>query len=395
MKVWNGTAFVADFLDLDSVAVANSLTAKSANIQSLATAIAVILKLDVGNLVASDATVDTAVISKLAVDIATVIKLDAGTITTGELSADRIDVNNLAVKIATILKLDVSHLIASDAVIDSAVIAKIAAQIVTSSLFRTSATVGQSTNGNGVIIDSAGMRAYDTSGNQTVDVPSDGSTPLFVGGVQTGGSGQNRISLDYDSSLSQGQLNVIGSNDQTLFQLMGNVDSGGFNNASLILNNSSGQVSDIVMRNRSASKGGTVIAVEADEIQLNSTQLNVVSTNSAGSATVIPLTSVPWTQITPPAGSTASVIGQLFYCVRGGVVYLRGRVRTTGADAVVWSIPTQYMPKTITGGSDNMSFICDANGLARAYVVFSTLQLKVQTAADFTDLSMISWPISG
>lgn len=56
------------------------------------------------------------------------------------------------------------QLISRDANMDSATIAALASQIVTSGQFRTSDTVGQATNGQGVIVSSDGVSGYGTDG---------------------------------------------------------------------------------------------------------------------------------------------------------------------------------------------------------------------------------------
>lgn len=161
-------------------------------------------------------------------------------------------------------------------------VGSLTAAIVTSGLFRTAAS------GARVVIDSTGIKAYDVNNNVTFQVDASTGKVTMIGGMSTGVAGQNRIAIAYDSTLGQGQFNVIGKNDQTLFQLMANTDDSGFNNMLMTLLNASGQVADITMRNRSSANGGSLIAIESNVIELNSTAINYPTNQSGGREPIQP-----------------------------------------------------------------------------------------------------------
>jgi hypothetical protein len=188
-------------------------------------------------------------------------------IVTGKIAANAITAIKIAAQTITGDKLDVGS---------------VAAAIVTSGKFQTA------TSGARVVMDSNGIKAYDASGNVTFQVDASTGATSMIGGMSTGVAGQNRIAIAYDSTLAQGQLNVVGSNDRTLFQLMGDTDASGFNSATMTLANDTGTVSDITMRNRSSANGGTLIAIESNEIELNSTAISYPTNQSGGREPIQP-----------------------------------------------------------------------------------------------------------
>ena len=121
------------------------------------------------------------------------VQIANGAVTANQIGANAVTAIKMAAQTITGDKLDVGS---------------VAAAIVTSGKFQTS-------NGR-MLINDDGLTAKDASGNTTVDIPSDGSTPTMVGGFSTAHSGR-RITITQDTNDS-GTL-ALRTDDSVLAQL--------------------------------------------------------------------------------------------------------------------------------------------------------------------------------
>lgn len=175
-QVWNGTAFVADQMVADSILVPGS---------------------------------------------AGTVSIADGAITTPKLLAGKIDANTVlasdsvtAAKISATTEMLTKILSARKIIADDIDVGSLAAAIVTSKLFRTSPTVGNSTNGQGLIVDSDGLRAYDSAGNETVNLngPDANITSATIRSAPSGARTEMNDYGFYQIDSSGNNLVEIGSN---------------------------------------------------------------------------------------------------------------------------------------------------------------------------------------
>jgi hypothetical protein len=170
----------------------------------------------------------------------------------GAVTADKVTASE-----ALLTKLLVRELNADDIDVGS-----LAAAIVTSGLFRTAAS------GARVVVDSTGIKAYDTNGNVTFQVDSATGKATMVGGMATGVSGQNRAVVGYNNKTQQGEFTIIGSDDAPIFSINGGQASK-TRYAYLMVANPQGLTPDIRISNTGAVSGETSIEFNADEVCLN------------------------------------------------------------------------------------------------------------------------------
>ena len=182
----------------------------------------VIASIDAGTI--SVGTLDTARLNALAVAaaVATISELNADRITSGTIDTARLNAATIAAAVASIIELNADRITSGEIVAgqigaNQVQAEHIAADAITAKHTITGATIQTDAAANtGVKIDTTGMRAFNTSGGQTLDIGSDGEILILGEIAQTDGyhkvtlgdipaapvSGRPRISGIYLSSPS-------------------------------------------------------------------------------------------------------------------------------------------------------------------------------------------------
>jgi hypothetical protein len=164
------------FLNINVTAITNAdITPNSLVAYDVLTAATITADQMAANSIVSGAiAANTIAADHIMADAVTTTKLESGSVTTDKLAAEAVTTSRIYTGAVTAEKMTVDTLSAI-----SAALGEVTSGIVTAATMRTSADPGD----NRVIIDSAGLRGYDTSLGLTFRLPTDGSAPLFSSGT--------------------------------------------------------------------------------------------------------------------------------------------------------------------------------------------------------------------